>query len=571
MRDDDNASALTSFVLDALRRHLVLLVVLGVVFGAAGAGVALRNGLHYTASSSILLSPLQGNPYTPDGRGDQLVNLQTEAQLVGTNGVASDVRRRLHLSQSVEEIRTHVAVENPTNTQVLKVSYTARSSRDAVRGAQAFADSYLSYRERRANSIISSRLSKIHQQQTRTQRSLDELSDEMGRTDTSDSRRAYLAERLSALASQLASLESETSTLTASDQWPGQVISSAAPDSGTGPRDAIVLGGAGAVAGLLLGVALALLRTRVDPRLHHPYDVEHLGVQLLGLVGSGRRMRLRRSTTDPIDLSEPYRALRTSIITGTDVPPVTLTVTGMSDGIGAAPEAAGLAVGLARAGFGVAVVDTTGEVSRLLVGGGSQLPGLSELLAGIADLTELLVQPEDNLAVLPLGYPARQTMDQLLSEPMRATLTRLREWYDYVILCGPPAAGADGQALASLADGVVLVGAVGVTTRTELTVATAALEHVHAVLLGAVMVEGVSARRGGGGHSRRQERREERRGREAGGRRPAHGQAVRPRSPEYTRQAGPPPAGARPTNGGHWSSNPTADTTVDEPLDRPRS
>ncbi len=511
MRDDDNASALTSFVLDALRRHLALLIVLGVVCGAAGAGVALRNGLHYSASASILLSPLQGNPYTPDGRGDQLVNLQTEAQLVSTNGVAGDVARRLHLSRSVEEIRTHVVVENPTNTQVLKVSYTAGSARDAVRGAQAFADSYLAYRERRANSVISSQLGKIRQQQAKTQRSLNEVSDEMGRSDTSDSRRAYLVERLSALASQLASLETETSTLTASDQWPGQVISSAAPDPGTGLRDAILLGAAGLVAGLLLGMALALLRTRVDQRLHHPYDVEHLGVRLLGLVGSGRRMRLRRSTTDPIDLSEPYRGMRTSVITTAGAPPVTLTVTGMSDGLGAGPEAAGLAVGLARAGFGVAVVDTTGEVSRLLVGSGSQLPGLSELLAGIADLAELLVQPEDNLAVLPLGYPARQTMDQLLSEPMRATLGRLREWYDYVILCGPPAVGADGQALASLAEGVVLVGAVGVTTRTELTIATAALEHVHAVLLGVVMVEGVSVRRGGGGHSRRAERREERR------------------------------------------------------------
>lgn len=492
MRDVEDTSALTAFVVNALRRHVALILVLCVLGGVAGATFALRQGIHYTANASILVNPLQGNPYAPDGRGEQLVNLETEAQLIRTDGVAQLAAKQMRTSTPADELRAAIEIENPTNTQVLRISFTAADSRDALRGAQAFADSYLTYRRQRAQSVIDARLARIRQQQTSTQSSLNDATAELARTSTEAARRAYLGERVSALASQLASLETEVSTLTATDLSPGQVISPAALPIGVGGNyTPLMFGGAGLLGGLLLGAALALLRTRLDQRMHDPNDVEKLGVRLLGFVDAGGRLGGRRSSADPPLLPEAYRAIRTTIITSTDVPPVTLAVASVRSGIASGPEAAGMAVGLARAGFSVALVDATGEVTRLLTGTGA-LPGLSELLAGITGLRNMLVQPEDNLVLLPLGRPARETMDQLLSGQMRATLGRLREWYDYVILAAPPAPSADGQALASLANGVVLVGALGVSSRADLATATAALEHVNAMPLGAVMVAGLS-------------------------------------------------------------------------------
>ncbi len=49
----------------------------------------------YKATATVLVSPLEGNPYSPDGRGDDLVNLQTEAQLVTTDRVSKIAGQKL--------------------------------------------------------------------------------------------------------------------------------------------------------------------------------------------------------------------------------------------------------------------------------------------------------------------------------------------------------------------------------------------------------------------------------------------------------------------------------------------
>ncbi|WP_020576102.1 hypothetical protein [Actinopolymorpha alba] len=497
MRDVEGTSALATFTTNALRRHLILLLALGVLGAAAGVAFALYQGVSYTATASILVNPLQGNPYAPDGRGEQLMNLETESQLVRTEGVAALAIHKLKTDLTPDELRQAVGVENPTNTQVLKISFTSGSRDAAIAGAQTFAESYLSYRASRAKSVVSTRLARIRKQQSDIQKALGEATAELD--DASATRRAYLEERVSALASQLASLETEVSTLTAADSSPGQVISPAALPMTAGGTTAGAFGAGGALGGLLLAAVFALLRARTDNRIHDRSEIERAGVRVLGVVPKGARFSGRAAPARGRvrELTEAYREIRTAIVTSVDAPPIALAVASVSPQISPAPETSGLATGLARAGFSVVVVDTVGEASRLLAGTGS-LPGLAELLAGSADLRHVLVQPEDNLVLLPLGKADRQTMDQLLSPQMRSTIKRLREWYDYVIIAGPGAASADGQALASLTDAVVLVAAEQLTTRGEFETAMAALERVQAMPVGAVMIEGIRAGRGGG-------------------------------------------------------------------------
>lgn len=482
----DTATPVT-FVANALRRHLVLLVVMTLAGAAAGVAVAMRQGLHYTASASILLNPLQGNPFAPDGRGDQLVNLETEAQLVRTEGVTKLVKRELRLDVSDEALRERVDVENPTNTQVLRISYTASSREEALRGAQVFAESYLDYRSSRAQAIIDARLVRVRGQQSKLQEALSEATEELTDTDEGSARHALLEERIGALASQLASLEAEVSTLTTTDLMPGQVISPAEVPLSAGGTDAIVLGGAGGVGGLLVGALLALLRTRGDNRIHDPADVEAADLRLLGVVPDSERYTAAMAANPTQGLPECYRAIRTAVLTSLERPPTILSVAGASAEVSVAPEATAVATGLARAGFNVALVDAVGETTQMLAG--RTLPGLAELLAGEADLRNVLVQPEDHLVLLPFGQPQRGTMDQLLSPRMLATIRRLRDWYDYVIIAGQSAAGADGQTLAALADGVVLVAVRGVTTHGELTACMSALARVQTVPVGAVVLD----------------------------------------------------------------------------------
>ena len=446
-----------TFVATALRRHLALLIVLSLACAAAGVAVAMRQGPKYTASAAIMLNPLPGNPYSPEGRGDQLVNVETEAQLVHAEGVTKLVRRRLGLDMSDEGLRQRVKVENRPNSQILYISYTASSRQEAVRGAQAFATAYLSYREALAKATVDARLAQLRSQQSTSE-----------------------------------SLQSEIDALKATDLTPGRVISPADAPTSARRTDTLILGGAGGVGGLLVGVLLALLRTRRDDRLHDPDDVEAVDLRLLGVVPDADRYTTAANPAQ--GLPECYRAIRTAVITSLERPPMILSVAGVSDQVSAAPEATAIATGLARSGFNVALVDAVGEATRMLAG--RTLPGLAELLAGEADLRGLLVQPEDNLVLLPFGQPQRETMDQLLSPRMLATIRRLRDWYDYVIIAGQSAAGADGQTLAALADGVVLVAIRGVTTHGELTACTSALARVHAVPVGAIVLDRPSRHRG---------------------------------------------------------------------------
>jgi polysaccharide biosynthesis transport protein len=488
MRDVGDQGAAATFVSNALRRHLALIIILGLLGSAAGVAAALKSGIRYTATASVLLNPLQGNPFAPDGRGEQLVNLETEAELVNTEAVAVLAGKKLRTDMSPDQMRELVSVENPTNTQVLRISFTGHSRDEALDGTQAFADSYLTYRGNRAKSISDARLARIRKQQTETQSKLAEVTDELADTPSGSARRAYLEERISALASQLASFETEVSTLAAADIDPGQVISPAALPIAAGGTDAVLFGAAGGLAGVLVGALIGLMRTRSDDRMHEPYDVEDAGIPLLGVIADRDRFGARGGTSRGRDLPEPYRELRTAIASSVDTPPVTIAIASTAANLSAAPEAAGIATGLARAGFSVVIVDTSGEATRLLAGS-QPLPGLSGLLAGTADLRDILVQPDEDLVLLPFGQPQRGTMDQLLSAKMRATLQRLADWYQYVIVTGQPATSADGQALASLTDGVVLVAARRQTTLTDLKESVSALTRVQTYPIGAVVID----------------------------------------------------------------------------------
>jgi polysaccharide biosynthesis transport protein len=59
----------------ALRRGLVLTVVLCIVGAVAGAVVGQRISTVVVAKATILVNPLDGNPCSTKGRGDDLDNL----------------------------------------------------------------------------------------------------------------------------------------------------------------------------------------------------------------------------------------------------------------------------------------------------------------------------------------------------------------------------------------------------------------------------------------------------------------------------------------------------------------
>jgi Mrp family chromosome partitioning ATPase len=98
--------------------------------------------------------------------------------------------------------------------------------------------------------------------------------------------------------------------------------------------------------------------------------------------------------------------------------------------------------------------------------------------------------------------PSEDAIQLLTEEPFKALITQLREHFSFVVIDTPPIMPyADGLALSTLVDGVVLVGRAGQTPRGAITRSMEMLEAVHSAPILAVVLNGASKRYDYGGYN----------------------------------------------------------------------
>jgi capsular exopolysaccharide synthesis family protein len=117
---------------------------------------------------------------------------------------------------------------------------------------------------------------------------------------------------------------------------------------------------------------------------------------------------------------------------------------------------------------------------------------LSNLLIGAVEpnacIKKIHVGELGSLDVLPCGAAPPNPSELIGSQRMSALLASLKGEYDNVIFDSPPLnLVTDAAVLATKADGVVLVGRAGVTTKGALTYASELLKKVRAQALGFVL------------------------------------------------------------------------------------
>ena len=251
----------------------------------------------------------------------------------------------------------------------------------------------------------------------------------------------------------------------------------------------------GLLAGLVLGVGLAVLRERLDTTVSsRERAAEAAGTVVLGSVPFDRD----RPSHPVVDFAargsisaEAFRATRTALqFLDVDHPPRLVTVTSSVPGEGKTTTALNLAHVLAEAGHRVVLVEADlrrPRVARYL--GLIEDVGLTTVLSGAATLADVL-QPTANpeLSVLAAGQHPPKPSEMLGSAQMRALLAELRGLADYVVLDAPPLlAVTDATVLGTVTDGTVLVVRHGSTRRDQLARAAATLRAAQVPLLGAVV------------------------------------------------------------------------------------
>ena len=235
------------------RRRFLAIVLLGLVLGAiAGTVLGLSRGDRYTATSVVLLAPLNGNPYSLEGNGDELLNLETEAQLVRSDVVARAVAEKVDADPL--GVLGGLDVEVPPNTQIIRISYTAAEEPVAVRRAQAFATEFLEARVQRGEIARKNERSRVEVQVDQITGRMDRLGEKILATDN-PGRRALFQDQLVVLTTQATELRAEYAKTSQASTDAGQIVNPAVEGS-TFPVPTPVLG---AFAGGFLGAFLAAL------------------------------------------------------------------------------------------------------------------------------------------------------------------------------------------------------------------------------------------------------------------------------------------------------------------------
>ncbi|MHB8449181.1 MAG: tyrosine-protein kinase domain-containing protein [Mycobacteriales bacterium] len=218
----------------------------------------------------------------------------------------------------------------------------------------------------------------------------------------------------------------------------------------------------GLVVGLLVGLLLAIGVESLDRAVREAGQVERgTGLALLGALPRYRSRRRRASAVGaaPDSVLQAYRTLRAALrfAGGEELHTVLVTSAGRREG--RTTVVAQLAFAFARAGERVAVLDADLREPGLAAAlGVPPTPGWTSVLAGEAQLSEVLVRRDEGLAVLPAGPPVANPAEVLGSRGLADLLSDAARDADIVLIDSPPVlTAADAIYLAPVVDAVLVV------------------------------------------------------------------------------------------------------------------
>jgi uncharacterized protein involved in exopolysaccharide biosynthesis len=250
-----------------------------VVLAATGAGLGLGAAVTstmpkvYESSTSVLVSAVEQDTNQSGGRTKGSINLDTEAQLVGSGAVAVRAAALLRSTTNPLELAHDVSVEVPANTTVLVIRFEADSPQKAQAGSHAFAEAYVRNREQTARSGLDSQTKSLSLKIRQLTLNLTSINARLAKTNAGSSDRSNLESLRSNSQNQLNSMTGRLNELTTTTVAAGSIISDArVPEEPTSPNTPLNLA-AGAMLGLLAGLVLAFARERLDRRLRTAADV----------------------------------------------------------------------------------------------------------------------------------------------------------------------------------------------------------------------------------------------------------------------------------------------------------
>lgn len=287
------------------------LIVVGLVLGLlGGAYVALAGRDTYVGTSEVMVRSPTVDPFAAGGvAADKQINIGTERQTAASGAVASRAAEALGRAGDGSRLQADLQVTNPANTLVLRFAYTGDSPRAAARGATAFAEAYLDYRQEQTKSLIKNMIAGYREQLDPLAKQREDLLRQV-RTIQDDTAKSTVLTAQANLLGQISQLSNDISQLKSLDTTPGYVIRTATPPDAPEGLGLPMLLALGAAVGLAVGLLVAWVRLVFDPAARSDGDVARaLRAPVLGSLPRTRPGPLLATDHADARLAEQYRSV----------------------------------------------------------------------------------------------------------------------------------------------------------------------------------------------------------------------------------------------------------------------
>lgn len=481
----------------AMLRRRWWVVLAGVLVGIVAAlEIVSLSPKTYTATASVLVTStgVSADDVT-GGRTSGEINLDTEAQLLTSIDVATRAQALLKWPEDPRTLADRVSASVPPNTSVLDIAFRAATPEDAQRGAQAFAKAYLDARKATAAAKVAEQVKGLQSQVAALQKSLQEVTGKIAALPETSPDHAYAIAQQNVLVNQISQLNARLSPLQATGIDPGRVIEDAKlPSVPTSPNPIIWLP-SGVLGGLLLGLAVAALLQRVDRRVHNAADLRRVaGLPVLSTVPIKSLSSIAAGFNAPTSpTGQAFRRLRNLLVARYAGAGQIVLVAGVARGATGSVVATNLASALARSGANTVLVCADLESRSFMpLVGLPEAQGLAEVLLGTSGLGDVRrsIPGLPRLQVIGPGVAVDSAQDRVQFDRMVDLLQALQqERSAFVVVEAPPTTtSADAQALAALADVVILAVEARHTLRRDVADAVAEFSGVQAEVIGSVIV-----------------------------------------------------------------------------------
>jgi succinoglycan biosynthesis transport protein ExoP len=436
-------------------------VVIGLVLGlVASLAYSQHAGPEYTSTSLVLVTSTDA--LTQAGTTKNAINLDTEAQIVRSAGLATAAGKLMKTDEPPAQLIKNLTVTVPPNSDVLAIGYTAKTAKGAQEGSHAFAQAYLDNRTATVASQVKNSTTTLSAQVSDLSAQLKKVTAQIATLPPNSTDRAYADAQKTILSSQIMALNTQLAPLREASPTPGQILTDAPlPGHPTSPSKMIVIIG-GLLVGLLIGLGLAALLSRLDRRIRRVSDVtSRLTVPVLGNLLPVRN----RHSVAFTPLGDDADRLRNSVVAATPHARV-IQVASTSGKGGAGSTALPLAASFAQVDHDAILVLLDPDSSLPSALGLSAEAGLSDVLYGHAELIEVLdpVPSLPRLQILPLGAEPAAISRMLASDRGAQLFAELRDLGAYVICeSADPTQTALAQSLLRLSDIVLLAAERGET------------------------------------------------------------------------------------------------------------